>query len=60
MSCLIVKSGGIENLLDVTAEYGIVGFYRAGLNQLKFYRTKHVSKRLAFGSPHRSGISHLD
>ena len=36
----MVKSGRIENLLDVLTKYVTLGFCRLGLNRLKFYRTK--------------------
>ncbi len=36
----MVEFGETKNLLDVLAQYEILGFCRLGLNRMKFYRTK--------------------
>jgi len=36
----MVKSGRLENSLDVMTQYEILGFCGLGLNRLKFYRTR--------------------
>jgi len=38
----MVKFGRAENLLDMVTQYEILGFYRLGLNRLKYFRPKLV------------------